>query len=49
MSETISIEEEQAEPASVVELGTASEKTRGMILPWGILDTIPVWPHIFYL
>lgn len=48
MSEAISIEEQQAEPTSVVELGTASEKTRGTSVLFGLFDPYPAWPFIFY-
>ena len=48
MSETISIAEQKAEPAEVVvDLGTASEKTRGSATIFGLLDGGLYWPFIF--
>lgn len=48
MSEAISIAEQKAEPAEVVvDLGTASEKTRGAMTMFGILDGGLYWPFLF--
>lgn len=48
MSETISIEEQGEESAGVVELGTASEQTRGSAAIIGIWDGSLSWPLVFY-
>lgn len=47
MSETISIEEQKVEQGCVVELGTASEQTRGSVTIFGLLDGSLEWPFIF--
>jgi hypothetical protein len=48
MSETISNEEQKTEQTGVVELGTASEQTRGSPALLGILDGGVIWPLIFW-
>jgi hypothetical protein len=48
MSETISSEEQKTEQAGVVELGTASEQTRGSPSLMGVLDGGIIWPLIFW-
>lgn len=48
MRETISIEEQQTEQTGVVELGTASEQTRGSPSLIGILDGGIIWPLVFW-
>jgi hypothetical protein len=47
MSETTSIQEQSVEEAGVVELGTASEQTRGSVAMLGLLDGGLYWPFIF--
>ena len=47
MSETNSIEAKQTEPDGVVELGIASEQTRGSSAIIGLLDGGLYWPIIF--
>ena len=48
MSETTSIDEQTVEQADrVVDLGTASEKTRGSVTILGLLDGGLQWPFIF--
>ena len=48
MSEMISIDEQTTEQAGVVELGSASEETRGSATFLGLLDGGLSWPFIFY-
>ena len=48
MSEAMSIAEHKAEPAEVVvDLGTATEKTRGSVTIFGLLDGGLYWPFLF--
>jgi hypothetical protein len=48
MSETISTDEQMVEPTGVVELGTASEKTRGSTFVLSLLDGGLNYPYIFH-
>ena len=47
MCETISKETEVMEPAGIVELGTASEQTRGSFSSVFLLDGFLNFPYIF--
>lgn len=47
MSEMISMDEQIVERAGVVELGSASEKTRGSSAFFVLLDGIVAWPYIY--
>lgn len=41
------VDEPTAEPVGVVELGTASEKTRGALFGLAIIDGVAVFPLLF--